>query len=229
MTTNEYIIEKYKGIEDIQKFYYKDNGGILDGVVLPNKIDNRHLSAPTDNQGNTSQCACYSICNIFESYYWKFTGKLINLNPEQVYAGAKLLDHDKNGDGTYLECAIQSAWSLCGFRGSPKIGFIYNDKTENTLMAIKRAVHSYDFVHAGFMIRSGWFNKSQNDYIIDNSGSTAGGHAVVINYYDTESLAIQNSWGRNWGTKGMAVIPNKIALDQLMYCCYIENIYNQFI
>jgi len=49
MTVNDKIIEKYDGIEQIQKFYYENNGRLVDGVVLPNKIDNRHLTAPTDN------------------------------------------------------------------------------------------------------------------------------------------------------------------------------------
>lgn len=231
MTENERIIEKYDGIDKIQSFYYSDsNNNLIKDVIFPNKIDNRHITAPTDNQYQTSQCACYSICNMFESYYWKFTGKLINLNPEQVYAGAKLLDGMKNSDGTFLECAINSAWDLCGFKGQPQIQFVYNNHNkEYVISQLKRAVHSFDFVHAGFNVKQNWFNKNKNDYIINNSGNVIGGHAVLINYYDTENFGIQNSWGKEWAASGMALIPNDILMDQMIYCCYITNIYNQFI
>jgi len=76
---------------------------------------------------------------------------------------------------------------------------------------------------------TGWFYKNNLNYVIDNLGNEAGGHAVLINYMDRYNVGIQNSWGTSWGSKGMALIPNNVVFNQLMYCCYIENIYNQFI
>lgn len=105
----------------------------------------------TDSQGNTPHCAGYSICNLCEALIWKKTGKLINLNADQVYAKAKEIDGDLNSDGTYLEAAIKAALKLGGFDGSNiKIGVIYNDGTDETVEMMKFLIHKYDFLHCGF-------------------------------------------------------------------------------
>ena len=85
MTYNEKLIEKYKDYDKIimSSYQVKDrNGKTIDltGIVNPLKIDNRQLCAPTDNQGQESSCAAFSIANICESIIWKKTGKLVNLD-----------------------------------------------------------------------------------------------------------------------------------------------------
>lgn len=114
MSDNRYYIEKYKDFDKIIKTYYqaKDKLGRIvnvDGIVNPLKIDNRQLASVTDNQGQTPHCAAYSICNWAEAILWKRTGRLINLNADQVYAKAKELDGSPNSDGTWLEYAIKAA------------------------------------------------------------------------------------------------------------------------
>lgn len=101
----------------------------IDGIVNPVKIDNRQITSVTDQQGSTPHCAAYSICNLCESIIWKRTGKLINLNADQVYAHAKMMDGQASEDGTYLEFAIKAALKLGGFQNPDdiKIGFLYND------------------------------------------------------------------------------------------------------
>ena len=111
---NKYYIEKYKDFDKAIMTYYQArdiNGKVvdIDGIVNPLKIDNRHQFTVIDNQGTTCHCAGYSICNLCESLIWKKTGKLINLNADQVYARAKQIDGDINSDGTYLEAAIKAA------------------------------------------------------------------------------------------------------------------------
>ena len=151
-----YYIEKYKDFDKIIKTYYqvKDvNGKFInvDGVVNPLKIDNRQQSSVTDNQGQTPHCAAYSICNLCEALIWKKTGKLVNLNADQVYARAKQIDGDMGTDGTYLEAAIRAAFELGGFNGADiKIKSVYNDGTDRTIELIKFLIHKYDFLHVGF-------------------------------------------------------------------------------
>ena len=173
--TNKYYIDKYKDFDTIIKTYYqaKDANGKLiniDGIVNPKKIDNRQQFTVIDNQGSTCHCAGYSICNLCESLIWKKTGKLINLNADQVYAKAKEIDGDLNSDGTYLEAAIKAAIQLGGFDGSKiKIGTIYNDGTDKTVEMIKFLIHKYDFLHAGFQIDEGWYETNQQNYFIRSS------------------------------------------------------------
>ena len=228
---NKYFIEKYKDFDKIiaTKYQMKDASGNdvdIDGVVTPLKIDNRQLCSVPNDQGSTPHCAGYSICNIIEALIWKKTGKLIELNANQVYARAKQLDGDLNSDGTYLECAIKAAMELGGFGSQSKnikIGFLYNQRNDMTIQQIKRLVHKYDFLHAGFMIDNGWYKATNENYIISKGSYNCGGHAVIVCGYDLNGLYIQNSWGKQYGAKGFIVLPWSLVKEQLMYCCYIEN------
>lgn len=226
--TNKYYIDKYKDFDTIIKTYYqtKDTNGKLiniDGIVNPLKIDNRQQFTVIDNQGSTCHCAGYSICNLCESLIWKKTGKLINLNADQVYAKAKEIDGDINSDGTYLEAAIKAAFQLGGFDGANiKIGTIYNDGTDKTVEMIKFLIHKYDFLHAGFQISEGWYTASESDYFIRDRGANLGGHAVCLVGYSKDGAYIANSWSSNWGSKGFAILPWSIFKKQFMYACYLQ-------
>ena len=229
MTYNEKLIEKYKDFDTIIKTYYqaKDHNGKIvniDKIVNPLKIDNRQLCAPTDDQGIESSCAAFSIANICESIIWKKTGKLINLDAHQIYAKAKTLDNAKNEDGTYLEYAIKAAFQLGGIDSSKiDIGFLYNDKSDSTIEMLKFLIHKYDFLHAGFMIQSGWYDCNQNDCVIKCKGNPLGGHAVIIPYYDQNYVGIQNSWSQSWGSKGFGIMSWNDFKQNFMYACYIKN------
>lgn len=228
--SNQYYMDKYKDFDKIiaTKYQQKDSSGKLidiDGIVSPLKIDNRQLCSVTDSQGSTPHCGGYSICNIAEALIWKKTGKLMNLNADQVYAKAKQLDGQSNADGTYLEYAIKAAIELGGFGSQSKnlnIGFIYNNNND-IVKRIQRLIHKYDFIHAGFAIDDGWYKATNEDYIIKKGSHQLGGHAVLICGYDQVGVYIQNSWGKKWGSQGFAVLPWNLVKEQLIYCCVIEN------
>lgn len=236
MTVNEHIIEKYKDIDHIITTYYqaKDHNGKmvnLDGIINPLKIDNRQQWSVIDDQGNTSQCACYSICGICESLIWKRTGKLINLNAEQVYALAKQRDGAKNQDGTYLEVAIKAAFDLGGFGDQTKnikIGFIYNDKSDEMIERIKFLLHKYDFLHIGFSITNGWMNLNNNNFVIQHGSINYGGHAVALVGADQDYAYIANSWGKKWAASGFAQMPWSVFKQEFMYACFIQNCFDNW-
>lgn len=164
----------------------------IDGIVNPLKIDNRQMASVTDQQGNTPHCAGYSIANLAEALIWKRTGKLVNLNADQIYARAKTQDGDISGEGTYLECAINAALDLGGIANpeSIKIGFLYNDGSDKTVESLKYLVHKYDFVHAGFNITTGWYSCNQQDPVVKHTNIPCGGHAVLIVGYDQQGVYI---------------------------------------
>lgn len=225
---NKYYIDKYKDFDKIiaTKYQQKDASGKIvdiDGIVSPLKIDNRQLCSVTDSQGNTPHCGGYSICNIAEAMIWKKTGKLINLNADQVYAKAKQLDGQSNVEGTYLEYAIKAAIELGGFgdkTANLKIGFIYNNN--DIEKQIKRLIHKYDFLHAGFAIDDGWYNATNDNFIIQKGRQQLGGHAVLLCGYDQTGVYIQNSWSKRWGSNGFAILPWNLVKQELIYCCFID-------
>lgn len=230
MTYNEKLIEKYKDFDKVIKTYYqaKDHNGKfvnLDGIINPLKIDNRQLCAPTDDQGTENSCAAFSIANICESIIWKKTGKLVNLDAHQIYAKSKEIDGAKNSDGTWLEYAIKAAFMLGGIDVKDlNIKFLYNDGTSQTIEMLKFLVHKYDFVHAGFNITSGWYNCNNENYYINCSGQSLGGHAIVIPAYFPDSVCIQNSWSRSWGAQGFGLLKWEDFLKTFMYACVIDGI-----
>lgn len=229
MTYNEKLIEKYKNEDKVimTSYQMKDrNGQLVDvtGIVNPLKIDNRQLCAPTDNQGQESSCAAFSIANICEAIIWKKTGKLVNLDAHQIYAGAKKIDGEKNSDGTYLECAIKAAFELGGIPSSKiDIGFLYNDRSDNVVEAMKFLIHKYDFVHVGFQIYEGMYNCNSQNFIVPFTGICLGGHAMLACGYDQTGVYIQNSWGPSFGAKGFCIIRWEDVKKYLMYACYIKN------
>lgn len=234
--TNRYFIEKYKEFDEVIKTHYqaKDHNGKtvnIDGIVTPLKIDNRQMFSVIDNQGQTPHCAAFSIAGIIEALIWKRTGKLINLDANQIYAKAKELDGTINSDGTTLEYAIKAALQLGGFGEQSKdikLGFIYNDGSDAMQFYIKRLLHKYSFIHAGFAITDGWYRCNNYNYRISHGRINYGGHAVVIVGADTEGAYIANSWGQGWGAKGFAIMPWNVFKQEFMYACYLQNCFNDW-
>ena len=237
--SNQYYIEKYKDFDKIIKTYYqaKDNAGKLiniDGIVTPLKIDNRQYFSVIDDQSTTPHCAGYSVCGVIESLIWKRTGKLINLNADQVYAKAKTLDGSPDDNGTYLEYAYKAALELGGlgkYASNIKLGFIYNAYSKDDLkQVIKRYLHKYEFLEAGFSITQGWYDAGKNsDYKIKHYGANYGGHAVVIVGADEECAYIANSWSKDWCAKGFAQMTWDVFKQEFMYACYLQNCFDNWI
>lgn len=114
--------------------------------------------------------------------------------------------------------------------GEVKLGFFYpNGCTPETLeVKVKRLLHKYDFLHAGFMITDGWYKCSKWSCRIQHGSTCYGGHAVVIVGADTEGAYIANSWGQSWGAKGFAVMPWEVVQKELLYACYLQNCFNRW-
>lgn len=208
--SNQFYIDKYQDYDKIieTNFQTIENGKLVEikEIINPLKIDNRQLVSMPDNQNDTPHCSGYSIANIFESIYWKKTGKLKNLNAEQIYAKAKELDGRINTNGTQLYYAIQAAINLCGVEDTCKFDRV-KIEYDTLVETIKFLIHKYDFLHASFAIHTGWFKCTKSDYIIKDTEVFVGYHAVVLVGYDEFGVYIQNSWGKNWGAKGFCVLP----------------------
>lgn len=232
MSNKEYIDEYGKTDEIIRTwFQVKDRNGKnvdITGIVNPLKIDNRQIASVADQQGSKPHCAGYSIANLIEAVLWKRTGKLANINADQIYAHAKMLDGDVSGEGTYLECAIKAALKLGGLPNaeSIKTGFLYSDGTDKTVEQLKYLVHKYDFVHAGFNITTGWYSCNRQDPVIKHTNINLGGHAVLVVGYDQDGAYIQNSWGKEWGASSFGVLPWDSFKKEAMYFCYLQNAYD---
>jgi len=106
-----------------------------------------------------------------------------------------------------------------------RLGFLFNDGTTRTIEAIKFLLHKYDFVQIGCNVTDSWYWKNNNDYTIVPGGKQIGGHAILACGWSIDGLYIQNSWGKEWGAKSFAIIRWDAFLEQFLYACYIDNLY----
>lgn len=194
----------------------------LDGIVNPIKIDNRNICAPPDNQGNKPHCSGYAVANYIEALHWKLTGKLINIDAVQIFNEGKAL-YPNNASGLQIRYAINAALKLSNIAAADVvIPFVY--KNDDIVEQIKHSIHKNDFILAQFTITDSWVNLGKDDqYIIQPSNNIIGEHAVLLCGYDSTGVYIQNSWSKNWGFKGFAILPWELVIKQIRFFCYINS------
>lgn len=191
----------------------------------PNIVDSRDLCTVTENQGNAPKCAAYTASQYAENIRWRLNDYPEQIDPNKIYEYAKLVDGMNGGDGTTLEAVAKALLHYSILPGTEaNIKIIYKDNLND----IKYAIHKYGVVMTAFNISNGWFNLNASNPVLSVSdrSPSAGGHAILGCGYNNDGLFIQNSWGKDWGSYGFALIPwNKVA-DQFMYGATITNVLN---
>jgi pimeloyl-ACP methyl ester carboxylesterase len=74
------------------------------------------------------------------------------------------------------------------------------------LVALHAAISEVGMLYATARVHKGWQRVKSGDQVIEYSPDLIGGHAFAIVGYDREGLWIQNSWGSDWGSGGLARI-----------------------
>ena len=227
--SNRELIRYYREKHELEPVLFsekKDNKEVsLDGIVVPLKLDLRQFCSPSDDQGDTSHCAAYSAAQIIEAKYWKETGKLVQLDASHIYAKAKEIDGVTDSNGTYPEVTLKVALDLAKKLITDKyeIKKFYNDKSQNTINALKRLIHKNGFLAGGFKITEDWYSLKKGDSFLESAKKNVeGGHCVTIVGYMKDSLIVQKSWGKEWGAMGFGRISWDVVLKQLMYVAYLE-------
>lgn len=82
------------------------------------------------------------------------------------------------------------------------------------LVAMHSAITETGILYATATVHQGWADVKRGDTTIAYSAKKLGGHAFAIVGYDREGFWIQNSWGRGWGSSGLA---------RLSYVDWLEN------
>lgn len=189
--------------------------------VAPTVIDNRGYCTITEDQGETYQCAAFATTSFAENIKWRQTNCPPTYDPALVYKRSKELDGD-DGNGTTLDHAAQAFLDTYPdvFDASCKPVLIYCDDNDNKMSNVRYALHRYGCMVGGFTITSTWYNT--HGTLIKSGSTQAGGHAVLICGYNENGLIIQNSWGKDWGEKGFAVLSWSNARAQFVYGCVIK-------
>lgn len=184
---------------------------------------------PVENQGAKPWCAAYSASSYAENILWRVKGYREEIDPAPVYAHAKRIDGAPDGDGTYLECALDALLEQGLFdRNVSKVktfgGRMFGSDT--ALDDLKYAVHRYGVCVAGFNITSEWFDP-KGDVIRGERAARQGGHAVTVCGYDETGVLILNSWGADYARNGFVYLSNKAFDDQFMYGALLTHVLDE--
>ena len=189
----------------------------------PNELILTGYCVPVDDQGRLPWCAAYSAANYAENILWRKNGYHEEIAPAPLYAHAKSIDGDPDGDGTYLECTLDALLEKKYFdRSVCKVRTIGGNRfgNGNPLADVKYAIHRYGVCMAGFDITDEWY--APKDGIVRGlAGKPQGGHAVLIVGYDRDGVVIQNSWGRDYAHDGFVYLTNRAFGDQFMYAALL--------
>lgn len=162
------------------------------------------------NQDGYPYCVGYGSAGLKQEKEMREKVSVI-FDGDWIYKECKKID-DYSGPGTYLRIATKVLQKVgakpldegedLAFRY--RIGG-YARVDELSFEGLKRAIYVNGALLAGFTgSNQGW----QSAYIRPpKSGEKTWGHAVLLIGYNKDYIIGQNSWGPNWGEKGLFYVP----------------------
>ena len=197
-------------------------------VQLAPLID--HRGGRILDQETEGACTGFGLAAVINLLNMK-RGQSFKASPRMLYEMAQKHDQwpGEDYEGSSCRGAIRG-WKNMGVCSDDDWAFIVNKPSElsidrakaareNPLVAYYRlrpnivdyhaALNEVDALFVSARVHSGWFSPKKgtghNLAIIQPDPTPAGGHAFAIVGYNTLGFIVQNSWGKNWGTKGFAI------------------------
>lgn len=201
---------------------------------VPTKIDledYKKWEVPILDQGQEGACTGFGLATVanYLLHRRKIVPDVKQVSPRMLYEMAKRYDEwpGENYSGSSARGAMKGWYKhgVCGEECWP-----YNNKKKDqrlnearTTDALKRplgayyrvnhkdlvAIHSamaeVGILYATGTVHEGWENIDENG-VIPFMETALGGHAFAIVAYDIRGFWIQNSWGKDWGKEGFALI-----------------------
>lgn len=222
LDVNKELVQKYKVDNTILESYFKNSSNMdVKEVVSPLRLDNRQYCSPTDYQGDKPSCCGYSTAQILESLNWMDTGKIVQLDANQIYAKAKEVDKQMHQGGTYPDLAMQKGLELVK-DGTKRYKVMSSNSRD--IDELKRVIHKCMFASVNMIVTRDIYNLDSENFVYQSTGKKVGGHSLVCCGYDDQSkmLILQNHWGTIWGLKGFFLCPYDIWRGQCNIFCWYE-------
>lgn len=77
-------------------------------------------------------------------------------------------------------------------------------RLQKNIVHMHAAMNEVGVIYASAMVHAGWSENNVKSGVIKQSKDMIGGHAFAIVGYDANGFWIQNSWGPEWGKRGLA-------------------------
>lgn len=176
------------------------------------------------NQEDVNSCVAYVAAEIAEYFEHIQCNEEIELSPGYIY-GTR---YEYTGEGMYLRDALKT---LKNVGIVDEYRFPYNEEVPDIIKLVKE--HNFDekelshyqissyfrcnsrndikdaLMRCGpVMVSIEWFsdNKLENNILVKGNKSS-GYHAVLIYGWDEKGFKFMNSWGKEWGDNGKAILP----------------------
>ena len=206
----------------------------------------REMHPPQDllilDQGKDGACTGFGLAAVINRLYQQ-QGQDATVSPWMIYHMARRYDEwpGEDYEGSSCRGAIKG-WlnsGVCldalyhkelgktpGFEQledakSRTLGAYYRIRPDITEMHY--AIQETGIVYVSAMIHEGWFKPRRNhagEIAIPPNAQQLGGHAFAIVGYNADGFWVQNSWGRSWGSNGMALWP---------YEDWLETVYDAWV
>lgn len=188
----------------------------------------RKIGIPVLDQGTEGACTGFGLATV-ANYLLRGRGKKASadeVSAWMLYAMAKRYDEwpGEEYSGSSARGAMKGwhkhgvcaarLWrdSTCGLDEERAADAIsrpigaYFRVNHKDIVAMHAAIAEVGVLYATARVHEGWQAVAKGDTEIVYSTGLLGGHAFAIVGYDRQGLWIQNSWGPNWGSRGLARI-----------------------
>ena len=198
------------------------------------------------SQGRVGSCVAHSIAETIEHFNIKQHNDKTTMSTNYIYGNRTNMNYNKAG--MYTRKAIANA---CKYGDVYESDFPGNTEVPDVIKAFEDQKYSlydkgvpyrfssYYSVKTKNEIKTAlmnngpvifampWYDdiKVQDGIIQTSQKGDAGGHCMVIYGWNKDGWLIQNSWGKNWGNQGTAVLPYDIKIREAYGI--VDNIVNE--
>jgi len=218
-TLGQYQLSAVPDIPDFRDFIYQP------ALVQLKSHIKRPAKLQILDQGSEGACTGFGLAAVINLLN-RQRSRHYQVSPRMIYEMAKRHDEwpGERYPGSSCHGAIKGwyAMGVCQekhwpYKPNPGELTIKRAKQarENTLGAYYRLQHRISDFHtalnevgaifASARVHAGWNGKAVKNGIIPIKADPLGGHAFAIVGYNNRGFLVQNSWGRDWGTNGVAL------------------------
>lgn len=193
---------------------------------------------PVKNQKQVGSCVAFSASEMVEYVNRWQEGKYVQMSTGYIY-GNREYETNKLSGGYYARLAMKVLKNRgdCSYESfphnvkMPKAEELYLNRDKSIdEEAYKNRITTYYRINSRSAVKASllegypimctltWGSGteySKEDGMVHFSSKTDGGHCVIIVGWNDKGWIIQNSWGKNWGNKGRAIIPYNAPINEL--------------